>query len=385
MTDYNSIYYWLWLSYGTGTAISQFNTVLNRFDSLQEAFSLAARGDKGAFAKVVTDTTFERLRTAANAAFMDKYIGWLKRHKVGVATLLTSEYPQLLKTIDAPPPVLFYRGSLKPDYELPIAVVGTRACSDYGKDMAKAFGRGLAAQGATVVTGLAAGIDSFAAAAALENANNSNAVVGVLGCGIDIVFPKENQYLYDAVAEQGAVVTEFLPQTEPLARNFPIRNRIISGMSRGVLVVEAKQKSGTVITANFALDQGRDVFAICGRLTDANSVGTNAMIAEGEAKMVLSVSDILDEYLDSTIDIPYNSSAKQVYFSQLKPLEQRIYLELEKGERSSDELMSILGCKVVELNSTLTAMEFSGIIKPLAGRLYARNTVDTVVIKDTEA
>lgn len=372
---------WLWLNYGTEHNVKVFHQILNSFDDLSQAYQCAKRGEDSAF-EGISNTVLARLKEAADEKFMDRYTNWLHRHNISISTLLSDNYPTLLKEIDDAPTVLFYKGRLNAELALPIGVVGTRKCTDYGRDIVRLFARQLVNQGATVVTGLAAGIDTYAALGALDEDNAQDAVVGVLGCGIDVVYPAQNRLLYEGVAERGVIITEFLPKTQPLPQNFPIRNRIISGLSLGVLVVEAGERSGASITAACALEQGRDVFAVPGRIIDPMSSTTNRMIQQGEAKPVFSVSDILCEYLDSVKDLPYNATAKRLAFSSMSELEQRIYLLLQQGEKNVDELLFETDCSAAMLNSALTAMEFSGIIKQLAGKVFAPDTIKTNVIID---
>ena len=219
---------------------------------------------------MLSGESLERLKEAAADGFMDRYIRWLDKNEVNVITATSYRYPALLKEIPDPPTVLFCKGSLNEDMQLPLAVVGTRRCTDYGKDVAKKFGRELVKAGATIVSGLATGIDGYAALGALSVEGAQDPTVAVLGCGIDVVYPKGNEKLYSAIAERGCLITEFLPKTPPLAQNFPFRNRVISGLSLGVLVVEAGERSGASITARLALEQGREVFALAGDSTITN-------------------------------------------------------------------------------------------------------------------
>ena len=192
--------------------------------------------------------------------------------------------------------------------------------------------------------------------------------MAVLDCGIDVVYPKGNEKLYGAIAERGCLLTEFLPKTPPLPQHFPFRNRIISGLSLGVLVVEAGERSGASITARLALEQGREVFAVPGRITDLMSAGTNAMIRRGEAKLVTSVKDILEEFGEGD----FGEEIRSVAFKDLNPLEQRVVKALETGEKNEDE--------VEELIPSLTGLTFSGIIKQLPGSVYALDPLQTTIV-----
>ena len=211
----------------------------------------------------------------------------------GVEVLLQTDprFPARLKQIPYPPPLLFLKGTLLPQDDLALALVGTRAASYYGLKTCRRLAGALAVRGVTVVSGLARGIDTAAHQGALEN---SGRTLAVLGCGLDVVYPPENQKLYEQIPEQGALISEFPLGTPPEAKNFPIRNRIISGLSLGVVVVEAGLKSGTGITVRYALDQGREVFAVPGPIDSPTSLGPHRLIQDG-AKLVQDPEDIFSE------------------------------------------------------------------------------------------
>jgi DNA processing protein len=216
---------------------------------------------------------------------------WEKRG-IGVVTANDAAFPAALRKIFDPPQVLYYRGRLPQD-ELLVGLVGARRATAYGRNAAKTLAAGLAAAGAGVVSGAARGIDSAAHEGALEAGGYT---VAVLGCGVDVVYPPENGRLLAMIAEQGAIVSEYWPGGVPLPHHFPVRNRIISGLCRGVAVVEAAEKSGSLITADWALEQGRDVFAVPGSIFSAASAGTNKLLKQG-AKPVTAAADILEEYV----------------------------------------------------------------------------------------
>ncbi|MBR3130169.1 MAG: DNA-processing protein DprA [Clostridia bacterium] len=372
---------WLWLNYATNRDPRLFYEILSRFDALEEAYEAVGRRDFSQLADV-RDTVRERLCTAAEPSFLDRYCGWLQKNGVTVVTAQDDAYPALLSEIYDPPSVLFVKGKLPEELPLPIAMVGSRSCTAYGNDVAELLGEQLSERGATVVTGLAAGIDTAAARGALKAGGAACPVIGVLGCGIDQVYPKENQRLFDEVIERGAIVTELLPKTPPLAANFPARNRIVSGMSRGVVVIEAAERSGTSIMADSAREQGREVFAVPGRITDPMSAGTNRMIARGEAKPVTCAADILSEFTDDAGDDVLNGAAKQVTFTSLGGIGQEIYMALLQGEKDADELLDTIECSAQELNAALTRLLFTEVIRQLPGRIYALDTIHTVVTFD---
>ena len=373
---------WLWLNYATSTNPKLFFELLNRFDDLSDAREAILKREFEQFSDV-SENVRDRLVTAADERFLDRYCNWLLKNGVKIATPETDEYPSLLSEIYDPPSVLFYKGTLPTELPLPIAMVGARSCTDYGREVAELLGEQLAERGATVVTGLAAGIDSAAAKGALSVASSDCPVIGVLGCGIDVTYPQDNGRLYQAVLDHGgAIVTEFLPKTPPLAQNFPIRNRILSGISRGVVVIEAGERSGTSITADCAREQGREVFAVPGRITDPMSIGTNRMLARGEAKPVTLAADILSEFVDDAGDDVLNGAAKKVTFTALGAIGQEIYMALLQGEKDADELLDWIDCSAQDLNAALTRLLFSEVIKQLPGRIYALDTIHTVVTFD---
>lgn len=371
---------WLWLNYATNRDSRLFFDLLSRVDDLSELYD-AIRQKEYDVIDDVRGTVRERLIAASDPTFLDRYCAWLQKNDVTVVTPESDAYPPLLNEIYDPPSLLFCKGRLPKELPLPIAMVGARNCTQYGRDVAELLGAQLSERGATVVTGLAAGIDSAAAKGALS-AGADCPVIGVIGCGIDQVYPKENARLYDEVIERGAIVTELLPKTPPLAANFPARNRILSGISRGVVVVEAAERSGTSITADCAREQGREVFAVPGRITDPMSVGTNRMLVRGEAKPVTCAADILSEFTDDAGDGALNSAAKRVTFTSLGPVGQEIYMALLQGEKDADELLEWIDCPAPDLNAALTRLLFSEIIQQLPGRVYALDTIHTVVTFD---
>ena len=372
---------WLWLNYATNLNARLFFEIVSRFGDVETAYEAVTAKDFSLLTDV-PDAVRDRLITASDARFLDRYCAWLMRNDVKVVTAESDAYPKLLSEIYDPPSVLFCKGTLPDELPLPIAMVGARACTEYGREVAKHLSEQLCDRGATVVTGLADGIDSAAAEGALKSASSQCPVIGVLGCGIDQVYPKANAALYGQVIERGAIVTEFLPKTPPLKQNFPLRNRIVSGMSRGTVVVEAGERSGAIITADSAREQGREVFAVPGRITDPMSVGTNRMLADGAAKIVTSAFDILSEFTDDAGEDVLNGAAKRVTFTSLGSTGQEIYMALLQGEKDADELLEWIDCTPQELNAALTRLLFDEVIKQLPGRIYALDTIHTIVTFD---
>ncbi|GIX46622.1 MAG: hypothetical protein KatS3mg131_0833 [Candidatus Tectimicrobiota bacterium] len=233
-----------------------------------------------------------RVQAVQRGQAFARYMQRLATEPVQVIPFVDARYPRPLRWIPDPPPVLYVRGTLVPEDELAVAVVGTRKPSAYGRLQAQRLSAELVRCGLTVISGMARGIDSLAHASALEAGGRT---LAVLGSGINVVYPPENRRLYTAISEQGAVLSEFPLDTKPDRWNFPRRNRLISGLSLGVLVVEATTTSGSLHTARHALEQGREVFAVPGRVDSPSSRGTHGLIKHG-AKLVEDVEDILAEF-----------------------------------------------------------------------------------------
>lgn len=279
-----------------------------------------------------------------------------------VWTLEDECYPERLRYIANPPPVLYVKGASWPKSSLMLAVVGVRKATAYGRRAARELAGGLAAEGATVVSGLARGIDTEAHRGALEAGGYT---VGVLGCGLDIVYPPENEGLYRIIGERGALVTEFPPGFGPKPGNFPARNRIISGLSQGVVVVEAGRKSGALITSNLALEQGRDVFAVPGQIFSPMSLGTNDLIRQG-AVAVTSAADILEEYGKSGT----RPVADKAFVPATDHREKKVLELLAGGAVQLEALAEWSGYNISELAQVLTLLELKGLVKQLPGKQF---------------
>lgn len=358
--------YRLWLGFALGTAHGRIQSLLDTYGGDAAALFQDAKKGRLPSAGQRDLETNALLRKKAEEGYIDDCLRYMEGKGIQAVLLEDGNYPALLKNIYRPPMCLYVKGRLPAEIPLPIAMIGSRSCSPYGEEAALSLSRELAENGVCVVSGLAAGIDGLCAQGALEAADNPFPTVAVLGSGVDVVYPASNRALYARVVERGAVVSELLPGARPQAKFFPQRNRIISGMSRGVVVVEAAEKSGTSITVDFALEQGRDVFALPGRMTDENSKGTNRMIADG-ATPVAGVADILGAYGIASLA----KKAQNEPCESGLPFEQALVFRLlQAGERSIDELCELTGLSFPELNFTLTDMELSGIIKQSSGRLY---------------
>lgn len=283
---------WLWLSLKIPAGSRVGSKLLWHFENNVDNIYRATRGDyaKCGFlnAQLVTALSDKSLAEA------ESIVAWCEKYKVFVLTMPEGSYPKTLRDLKNPPLVLYGLGAM-PDFDADvfIAVVGTRSMSEYGRITAYDMGRGLAAGGACVVSGMARGVDSTAQIGALDAGGKT---VAVLGCGINVVYPKENRPLMRRIVRDGGVIlTEYPPNTPPHGVNFPIRNRIISGLCQGTVVVEADQKSGALITARETVMQGRDLYAVPGEIRTTGSSGTNALIKEG-ARVAITACDVLENY-----------------------------------------------------------------------------------------
>lgn len=299
--------------------------------------------------------------------FIDPENEWqkLEKENIGILTLNSKNYPNLLKEIYDPPAVLYIRGEFNEDDKYSIAVVGTRKCTIYGQEAALEISQNLVLAGFTIVSGLANGIDTLAHKAAIENKGRT---IAVLGCGLDwkIIYPRSNRILAEKIVKekQGALISEYPPGTPPLRQHFPARNRIISGLSLGVLVIEAAEKSGALITARQALDQNREVFAVPGSIYSKQSLGPNNLIKMG-AKLVCSHQDILDELNIESL----NPREKNASVPDTK--EEKIIFDILSCEPAHiDKIIKESNLSSSTINSTLTIMEIKGKVRALGNNMY---------------
>lgn len=297
---------------------------------------------------------------------------------VHLVTWETADYPRPLKDIPASPPVLFIQGQLSEADAWAIAVVGTRRVTAYGRQVARDLTRGLVQSGITIVSGLARGIDAIAHKTALEMGGRT---IAVLGSGLDCVYPAEHRPMVQQIVEkgQGAVISEYALGVQPEAKNFPPRNRIISGLSLGVVVVEAGEQSGALITTSFALAQNREIFAVPGNINSPSSAGTNRLIQEG-AKLVTRVEDILEEL--NVKMVPEKVAIQMVLPDSAE--EAALIGHLSRQPIHVDDLSRVAGLPTPLVNSTLTLMELKGIVQQVGGMNYVLAREPGPVYKVTE-
>ena len=277
------------------------------------------------------------------------------------------EYPDGLKHIFGPPAELFVSGQILPSDNNAIAIVGTRRATYYGLQQCERISYDLASRGITVISGMARGIDTAAHRGALAAGGRT---IAVLGSGHNHIYPPENKKLYHEIIKNGAVVSEFLPDTPPFKQNFPRRNRIISGMAKGVVVVEAPARSGALITADFALEQGREVFAMPGNINSAKSNGTNRLIKEG-AKLVEGAQDILDE-LKFVINVEEAGRVPSETGIALGGEEKTIFSILNDKPKSVDEISRTANFPVYKISETLLRLELKKLVRALPGNNFVR-------------
>ena len=392
----SALKYWLWLSNLRGLGNQTRLSLLRRFPSPEEIYYadggelLLTEGIRREDADILAD---KRLDTA------EKILADCTRLDIRILTIQDAEYPGRLKNIYDPPILLYVKGRLPAfDEEAAIAVVGTRDCSPYGVACARKLGHGLAAGGAVVVSGLAKGVDAEASRAALRA---GGFVVGVLGNGVDVVYPYSSRSLYEDIAAAGALISEYPPGTEPVGRHFPVRNRIISGLCVGTLVVEAPEKSGALITAETALEQGRDVFAVPGPIDAPGSVGCNRLIRDG-AGLVAEASDILREYAGRfpgklSLDRSHTPAPQEGYEAEKEKAparavppayslsksgltdDQMALLRLLDDDEPSivDDLIDRSGIPTRRVLSALTLLELENLVLQHSGKRYTRTVTLT--------
>lgn len=306
----------------------------------------------------------QALLKARQTLDLDAEMGKVQAAGAYLITLADSAYPENLRHIPDAPYVLYVRGSLVPTDILSIGMVGTRRASRYGLDVANRMAYWLAKQEVTIVSGMAQGIDSAAHQGALEAEGRT---IAVMGCGIDIIYPRENAELSERIIENGAIISELPLGAPPAGSNFPRRNRIISGLSFGVLVAEAPESSGALITAEAALEQGRDVFAIPANIFNPMGTGCNRLIQDG-AKLVMRASDILDD-----LDIAYHNQVAQTKTETIAPsndLESQIMECLDTDTIHVDEIIRQTGLNSSEVISTLTILELKGLAQKVGAMQY---------------
>ncbi len=357
MTD---LRYWIGFNLIPQIGPAKVQRLLDHFGDLETAwtagaFELAQAG--------LDRRAIENLLSARHLINLDAECDKVKRAQVQVLTWEDPAYPRLLRAIPSPPFILYVKGQILPEDEWSIAVVGTRRASAYGREATRLLVNDLARNHITIVSGLARGIDGEAHRAAIDAGGRT---IAVLGSGVDVIYPAEHKGLAAAIAEHGAVVSEYPLGSKPEAANFPPRNRIISGLSLGSLITEGDETTGALITIRYALEQDRETFAIPGNIFRRESRGGNRVIQQGEAKLVTCAADVLEE-LNLTM-VAQQQEVRAVVPEN--PTESALLKHLSAEPVHVDELRRETGLPISDVSSTLALMELKGLVKQVGGMSY---------------
>jgi DNA processing protein len=359
--------HWVALNMVLGVGKTLFHRLVRQLGSPEQVFQ-ASLHDLMQVEKVGEKTAREIINFDVDKN-VEQEFQLMEKYGVNLATLNCPEYPELLKSIYDPPPILCYKGERPDNFPVPLAVVGTRALSSYGKVVADRLCGSLAEAGICIVSGLARGVDTLAHKAALASGGKT---IAVLGCGLANIYPPENASLQEKITHNGSVISEFPMRMKPDRNNFPARNRVISGLSYGTVVVEAGKKSGALITAEFALEQGREVFAVPGNIYSPNSVGTNRLIKNG-AKIVDGPESIWEELETPVRNLLKQASPETPDLSGLSDRENRLISILSSEEQHIDTLAEVSKMSPSEVSSTLIQLELKGMVRQTEGKMFVSN------------
>ena len=313
----------------------------------------------------INEKTAATIRHYRDTQEIDRQLTAMERADARAISWLDPEYPERLREIHHLPPVLFIRGTLTPSDAHSLAIVGSRSATAYGRMMAERLARDLSARGITLVSGMARGIDSLAHRAALSGGGRT---LAVLGCGVDVVYPPENAELQKGIIRHGAVISEFPMGTRPEGPNFPRRNRIISGLSLGVIVIEAGEGSGALLTAEYARDQNREVFAVPGNVNVPKSRGTNELIKQG-AKLVGGVEDVLEELTGILVEQTAPRPPAPIP-PDLPPDERSVLEVLSETPKHIDTICAEINFEPGRTLAALLSLELSGRVRQQSGKLF---------------
>jgi DNA processing protein len=351
--------FWVGFNQVKGIGAVRLQGLLEHFSDLEEAWQapveqLTAAG--------LSPKLAERVALVRKNMNLETAMKHYAAQGIDILTWDDDSYPQHLKEIDQPPPVLYVRGTMTREDAWAIAVVGTRRVSAYGRQVTEELASFLATNGVTVVSGLAKGVDAIAHQAALKAGGRT---IAVLGSGVDRIYPPENMALAAKIITSGAVISDYAPGTPPEASNFPPRNRIISGLSLAVVVVEARETSGALITAQFAADQGREVFAVPGNIFAVQSKGTNKLLADG-AHPMLTTRDLLD-----ALNLTRVTEQRTVRNAlPVDEVESQLLKVLSQEPMHMDEIRNQIGLPIERVSAALVMMELKGLVRQVGGTNY---------------
>lgn len=363
--------YGYWLDNLPNIGIKKIERLLDLFMTSEGIFratekELSALWKDGAFGGSFSEKDLETLAQNRNLDQLHYNYTKLIQNGIYFVSREDIEYPEKLLNIYGAPYALYVKGRLPEKGQKLLAVVGARECSPYGKEMAKYLAGAVAKEGIPIISGLARGIDSYAHQGALSL---SGVTYGILGCGIDICYPRENISMYMDIQKDGGIISEYAPGIAPIAGNFPMRNRIISGLSDGILIIEAKEKSGSLITVDYGLEQGKEIYALPGRATDRLSEGCNNLIRMG-AKLITSPKDILEDLLPQ-----YSDSTEEGKHSViiLNEPQDRICSCLNTDPKHIEEIGYLTRLPMDQLMEQLLVLELRGLIKQTMKNYYCRS------------
>jgi DNA processing protein len=357
---------WLALARVKGLGAVSFKKLTTRFVDPTAAFS-AALTELEQVEGLHRDA-IDGIVAFSDWAEIDEEIERARDAGIAIVPFTNPNYPARLRTIADPPPFLYVKGNILTDDDKAVAIVGSRSASEYGRRVARDLARGLASLGFTVVSGMARGIDGSAHESALQAGGRT---IAVLGSGVERAYPAEHETLYRRIGENGAVLSELPIGTRPLAFNFPARNRLISGLSLGVVVVEATEKSGSLITATLAVEQGREVFAVPGEVGSSRSRGAHRLIRQG-AKLVESVDDIIEEIAPQLLDRTGSATqrAPRVLPQNAGDATRTIFALLQENTLQVDQVIERTGISAAQVLETLLDLELQGLLRQLPGKIY---------------
>lgn len=358
--------YWIALNMIPNLTPKKFHILLDNFSSPEEIWHAPFEKLKEIPGFSESTETFCAHRARLD---VDQELAEIEKHGLKVITLMDEAYPKALRSIDTPPPVLYLKGDYIDKDELAISIVGTRRPTSYGRLVAEKLAKELGERGFTIVSGMALGIDTVAHRGALEAGART---IAVLGSGFKDIYPRENVRLMEEIARSGCVMSEFSLFTKPDKWTFPQRNRIIGGLSRGTIIVEAPEKSGALITARLALEQGREVFAVPGNITSEASRGTNKLIKDG-AKLIENIDDVLEEFRDLKETLaglaPRPPTAER---PALSPLEEQIFKLLNYEPIHFNDVVEKSALSPSQVSFALLQLMMKSLVKELEGKRYAK-------------
>lgn len=352
------------LSHTTGIGPVTIHNCKKHFHSFQDVWKASEKAleESGLF----TPNRLEALKTCKKmeTKYRQEYES-LSGDKIRYITFMEDEYPNRLQYFKDKPAGLFVKGKLPDDDTPTVAIVGARNCTPYGREVAEYFARELARAGVSVISGLAVGVDGAAHKGCLEAGGETYAV---LGCGVNICYPQENFRLFEAMEEHGGIISECMPGTKPMQMNFPMRNRIISGLSDAVIITEAREKSGSLITGDLALEQGKEVFAVPGRINDTLSAGCNQLIRMGAA-ICLGPEDVIQFFgMKYRKKIGENKKSEKA----LAKKEKLVYSFFDSCPKSLEEIVTFCQMSVSEAMEILMSLEMNGLIRSEGNQYYCR-------------